>query len=149
MESSLHRFSKWQLFSKRMKNWFFDHNSVSFEHFRVLFFDLSLYFSPNIFHWSKVLSDFRWRLMSKMAAEIQSSITLVFSIFLRSVFINEFVFSPATWIKSIHCQFSQTWHFDPKWRIKINFFGITLRVSNIFSIFFLNSFDVTDKTQIL
>jgi hypothetical protein len=43
---------------------------------------------------------------------------------------------------------SQKWRFDSKWQIKIRFFHITLRVSNIFSIFFLHSFGVT-KTQIL
>jgi hypothetical protein len=37
---------------------------------------------------------------------------------------------------------------EPKWRIKIRFFYITLRVSNIISIFFLHSFGV-GKTQIL
>jgi hypothetical protein len=43
---------------------------------------------------------------------------------------------------------SQKWRFDPKWLIKIRFFNITLRVSNLFSIFFLHSVGVT-KTQIL
>jgi hypothetical protein len=42
----------------------------------------------------------------------------------------------------IFCQMSQKWRFDPKWRIKIIFFVITLRVSNMFSIFFLHSFGV-------
>jgi hypothetical protein len=54
----------------------------------------------------------------------------------------------ATWIKSIYCQMSQKWWFDPKWRIKIRFFVLTLRESKIFSIFFLHSFGVS-KTQIL
>jgi hypothetical protein len=35
---------------------------------------------------------------------------------------------------------SQKWRFDPKWRVKIRFFDVTLRGSNIFSIFFLHSF---------
>jgi hypothetical protein len=34
---------------------------------------------------------------------------------------------------------SQKWWFDPKWRIKIRFLDVTLRVSIIFSIFFLHS----------
>jgi hypothetical protein len=36
----------------------------------------------------------------------------------------------------------------PKWRIKIRLFDITMRVYNIFSIYFLHSFSV-GKTQIL
>jgi hypothetical protein len=48
----------------------------------------------------------------------------------------------------IFCQMSQKWRFDPKWRIKIRFFDVTQRVSNIFSIFFLHSFGVK-TTQIL
>jgi hypothetical protein len=43
---------------------------------------------------------------------------------------------------------SQKWWFDPKWQIKIRFFEIAQRVSNIFSIFFLHSFGV-GNTQIL
>jgi hypothetical protein len=43
---------------------------------------------------------------------------------------------------------SQKWRFDPKWRIKIWFFVITLRGSNIFSIFYLHSFGIS-KMQIL
>jgi hypothetical protein len=46
------------------------------------------------------------------------------------------------------CQMSQKRRFDLKWRIKIRFFDKTLRVFNIFSIFFLHSFGVK-KTQIL
>jgi hypothetical protein len=64
------------------------------------------------------------------------------------LFYNAFVFLSAKWIKSIFCQMSQKWRFGPKWRIKIRFFDITLRVSNIFSIFFLHSLGV-GKTQIL
>jgi hypothetical protein len=71
-----------------------------------------------------------------------------FPVFLSSVFYNAFVLMSATWIKSIFCQMSQKWRFDPKWRIKIRFFVITLRESNIFSIFFLHSF-VVSETQIL
>jgi hypothetical protein len=41
----------------------------------------------------------------------------------------------------------QKW-FEPKWQIKIRFFEIAQRVSNIFSIFFLHSFGV-GGTQIL
>jgi hypothetical protein len=43
---------------------------------------------------------------------------------------------------------SQKWRFDPKWRIKIRFFGVTLRVSIIFSIFFLHSLGLS-KTHTL
>jgi hypothetical protein len=43
---------------------------------------------------------------------------------------------------------SQKWRFDPKWRIKIRFFDVTMRESKIFSIFFLHSSDLS-KTQIL
>jgi hypothetical protein len=42
---------------------------------------------------------------------------------------------------------SQKWRFDPKWRIKIRFFGVTLRASNIFSIFFLHSLGLSE-TQV-
>jgi hypothetical protein len=38
-------FSKWRRFSKWLKNWFFDHNSLSFDFFYVLFFVLDLYFN--------------------------------------------------------------------------------------------------------
>jgi hypothetical protein len=40
----------------------------------------------------------------------------------------------------------QKWRFDPKWRIKIRIFDVTLRVSNIFAIFFLPSLGLS-KTQ--
>jgi hypothetical protein len=43
---------------------------------------------------------------------------------------------------------SQNWRFDPKWQIKIRFFHITLRASNIFTIFFLHSFSFAE-TQML
>jgi hypothetical protein len=45
-----------------MKNWFFDHNSASFDHFCVLCFDCIL---------KKVFSDSRWLLMSNMAVELK------------------------------------------------------------------------------
>jgi hypothetical protein len=50
---------------KKAENWFFDHNSVSFEHFCVLFFDLSLYFSRIFFIEETCLYKF------KMAFDIQ------------------------------------------------------------------------------
>jgi hypothetical protein len=37
LESFFHKFSKWQQFSKWLKNWFLDHNPLSFEHFRTYF----------------------------------------------------------------------------------------------------------------
>jgi hypothetical protein len=56
----------------------FYHNSVSFEHFYVRFLDLSFHFSRKYFTEEKFL-DSKWRLMSKMAAEIQWSIDVAFS----------------------------------------------------------------------
>jgi hypothetical protein len=41
---------------------------------------------------------------------------------------------------------SRKWRFDPKWRIKIRFFHVTLRVSNIFLIFFLHSLGLSRRT---
>jgi hypothetical protein len=43
---------------KMAENWFFDHNSVSFKHFCVLFYDLSLYFSQT-YTGEMILSDSR------------------------------------------------------------------------------------------
>jgi hypothetical protein len=48
-------------------------------------------------------SDSRWRLISKMAAEIQMSIILI-PRFLRPVLCNEFKFPPATRTKVKFCQ---------------------------------------------
>jgi hypothetical protein len=93
MGSSFHKFSKLRWISKWLKNWFFDHISVSFKHLSVLFFDLSLYISRAYFTEEKFFSDPRWRLMSKMPTEIQSSITWAFSNIFFTFFLSKaFVF---------------------------------------------------------
>jgi hypothetical protein len=102
-----------------------------------------------MFHRRKVfLSDSRWRLMSKMPAETQSSVTWAFcSIFTFCILQCVYIFVSNTNQEHIWSNWSK-WRFDPKWRIKIRFFDVTLREYNIFSIFFLHSSGLS-KTQIL
>jgi hypothetical protein len=147
LRSSYHRFSKWRWLLKWLKNWFFDHNSVNFKHFCVLFFDLSLYLSRAYFTEEKFfLSNPRWRLMSNMPTEIQSSLTWEFSNIFTFCFL-QCVFIFVSNVNQEHILSNESkMRFDPKWQIKIRFFYITLRVSNIF--FFLHSFGV-GKTQVL
>jgi hypothetical protein len=83
MEISFRRISKWRQFSKWVEIWFFDHNSVSFELYCVLFFVLGLYFDRTyyIFHRRIFLADSRWRLMSKMGVENRGSISWIWEHF--------------------------------------------------------------------
>jgi hypothetical protein len=140
--SSFHRFSKWRWFSK-WNDWKFGFTTIIHRVWNIFAFCFLIW--GHISQKKSFLSNSRWRLMSNMPAEIQNSITQAFC----NIFaFYSFVFLSATWIKSVYCQMSQKWRFDPKWRIKIRFFDLTLRVSNIFAIFVLHSFGVR-KTQIL
>jgi hypothetical protein len=56
----------------------FYHNSVSFEYLCVLFLDLNFHLSRKYFTEEKFIGS-KWRLMSKMAAEIQWSIDVAIS----------------------------------------------------------------------
>jgi hypothetical protein len=69
--------------------WFFDHNSVSFVNFCVLFFVLDLHLIEYISSNKKILSDLRWR-VTQDGAENQKIISLELPTFLRSVFCNDF-----------------------------------------------------------
>jgi hypothetical protein len=66
---------------KMAENWFFDHNSVNFEHFCVLFYDSLNHGTElcilvgHISQKKSFLSDLRSHLISNMAAENKSSIT--------------------------------------------------------------------------
>jgi hypothetical protein len=64
LANSFHWFLKWRRFSKWLQNWFFDHNSVSFELFCFLVFVLGLYLDRKYF-----LEDFFIRF--KMASDFQ------------------------------------------------------------------------------
>jgi hypothetical protein len=118
-----------------------------FKIYRLSVFDLSFYFSRKCFIKEQFLSDSRWCLVQDGG---QNSKEHNFRFFRQFVI----CFSQCVCIFFINMnrskfrRFSQKLWFDPKWRIKISRLNKTLVVPNVFPIFFLHSFGVSE-TQIL